>query len=179
MAVILWREKETETRQTDRQTEKEDFRLAFVVVDLWSVEDDVVVVAVAGLWYDTSRRRDASGSLGPGHTSIHLSSPSPSSMTMTMASSTRRTDILSLIHIRSDGRRPHEIRHMSCHLGALPSTNCGSALPTSACSGSALVTMGLTQVICVVRGPCDIGRRSDELPDRYDSNACSLFLFMP
>jgi hypothetical protein len=120
--------------------------------------------------------RAASGRAG--HTSIiHLSSPSPSSMTM--ASSTRRTDILSLIHIRSDGRRPHEIRHMSCHLGALPSTNCGSALPTSACSGSALVTMGLTQVICVVRGPCDIGRRNDELPDRYDSNACSLFLFMP
>jgi len=101
---------------------------------------------------------------------LHTSSITPSSMTM--ASSTRRTDILSLIHIRSDGRRPHEIRHMSCHLGALPSTNCGSALPTSACSGSALVSMGLTQVLCVVRGPCDIGRRSDELPDRYDRSAC-------
>jgi ribonuclease PH len=85
-----------------------------------------------------------------------------------MASSTRRTDILSLIHLRSDGRRPHEIRHMSCHLGALPSTtDCGSALPTSACSGSSLVTMGLTQVLCVVNGPCDVGRRSEELPDRY------------
>jgi ribonuclease PH len=85
-----------------------------------------------------------------------------------MASSTRRTDILSLIHLRSDGRRPHEIRHMSCHLGALPSTTgCGSALPTSACSGSSLVTMGLTQVLCVVKGPCDVGRRSEELPDRY------------
>lgn len=84
-----------------------------------------------------------------------------------MASSTRRTDILSLIHLRSDGRRPHEIRHMSCHLGALPSTtDCGSALPTSACSGSSLVTMGLTQVLCVVNGPCDVGRRSEELPDR-------------
>mmetsp|Transcript_15095 Transcript_15095/g.27275 ORF Transcript_15095/g.27275 Transcript_15095/m.27275 type:complete len:296 (-) Transcript_15095:257-1144(-) len=81
--------------------------------------------------------------------------------------STRRTDILSLIHLRSDGRRPHEIRHMSCHLGALPSTtDCGSALPTSACSGSSLVSMGLTQVLCVVRGPCDVGRRSEELPDR-------------
>ena len=87
-----------------------------------------------------------------------------------MASSTRRADILSLIHIRSDGRRPHEIRHMSCHLGALPSTACGSALPTSACSGSALVSMGLTQVLCTVRGPCDIGRRSDELSDRYEYN---------
>ena len=85
-----------------------------------------------------------------------------------MASSTRRTDILSLIHLRSDGRRPHEIRHMSCHLGALPSTTaCGSALPTSACSGSSLVTMGLTQVLCVVKGPCDVGRRNEELPDRY------------
>ncbi|KAL9185189.1 hypothetical protein ACHAXT_002966 [Thalassiosira profunda] len=81
--------------------------------------------------------------------------------------STRRTDILSLVHLRSDGRRPHEIRHMSCHLGALPSTTaCGSALPTSACSGSSLVSMGLTQVLCVVRGPCDVGRRSEELPDR-------------
>mmetsp|Transcript_41155 Transcript_41155/g.87700 ORF Transcript_41155/g.87700 Transcript_41155/m.87700 type:complete len:289 (-) Transcript_41155:173-1039(-) len=81
--------------------------------------------------------------------------------------STRRTDILSLIHLRSDGRRPHEIRHMSCHLGALPSTTaCGSALPTSGCSGSSLVMMGLTQVLCVVRGPCDVGRRSEELPDR-------------
>eukprot|EP00571_Detonula_confervacea_P011738 CAMPEP_0172297162 /NCGR_PEP_ID=MMETSP1058-20130122/287_1 /TAXON_ID=83371 /ORGANISM="Detonula confervacea, Strain CCMP 353" /LENGTH=285 /DNA_ID=CAMNT_0013006277 /DNA_START=16 /DNA_END=873 /DNA_ORIENTATION=+ len=81
--------------------------------------------------------------------------------------STRRTDILSLIHLRSDGRRPHEIRHMSCHLGALPSTTaCGSALPTSACSGSSLVTMGLTQVLCVVNGPCEVGRRSEELPDR-------------
>jgi exosome complex component RRP41 len=84
-----------------------------------------------------------------------------------MASSTRRTDILSLIHLRSDGRRPHEIRHMTCHLGALPSTTaCGSALPTSACSGSALVSMGLTQVLCIVKGPCDVGRRSDELSDR-------------
>ena len=82
--------------------------------------------------------------------------------------STRRTDILSLIHLRSDGRRPHEIRHMSCHLGALPSTtSCGSALPTSACSGSSLVSMGLTKVLCVVRGPCEVGRRSEELPDRY------------
>lgn len=81
--------------------------------------------------------------------------------------SNRRTDILSLIHLRSDGRRPHEIRHMSCHLGALPTTtDCGSALPTSACSGSSLVSMGLTQVLCVVRGPCDVGRRSEELPDR-------------
>ena len=74
---------------------------------------------------------------------------------------------LTLIHLRSDGRRPHEIRHMSCHLGALPSTTaCGSALPTSACSGSALVSMGLTQVLCVVRGPSDAGRRTEELPDR-------------
>ncbi|KAL7529049.1 hypothetical protein ACHAXR_002764 [Thalassiosira sp. AJA248-18] len=82
-------------------------------------------------------------------------------------SSSRRTDILSLIHLRSDGRRPHEIRHMSCHLGALPSTTaCGTALPTSACSGSSMCSMGLTQVLCVVRGPCDVGRRSEELPDR-------------
>jgi hypothetical protein len=80
--------------------------------------------------------------------------------------SLRRTDILSLIHLRSDGRRPNEIRHMTCHLGALPSTNSGSALPTSGCSGSALVSMGLTQVLCVVKGPCDVGRRSEELPDR-------------
>eukprot|EP00956_Cyclotella_meneghiniana_P042341 scaffold248425_cov73-Cyclotella_meneghiniana.AAC.1 len=83
-----------------------------------------------------------------------------------MMTSLRRTDILSLIHLRSDGRRPNEIRHMTCHLGALPSTNCGSALPTSGCSGSALVSMGLTQVLCVVRGPCDAGRRSEELSDR-------------
>ncbi|KAL7469611.1 hypothetical protein ACHAXS_009867 [Conticribra weissflogii] len=81
--------------------------------------------------------------------------------------SLRRTDILSLIHLRSDGRRPQEIRHMSCHLGALPSTSdCGSALPTSSCSGSALVSMGLTQVLAVVRGPADVTRRSEELPDR-------------
>lgn len=90
--------------------------------------------------------------------------------------SARRTDILSLIHLRSDGRRPHEIRHMSCHLGALPSTtDCGSALPTSACSGSSLVCMGLTQVLCAVRGPCDVGRRSEELPDRYD---CDFLMIM-
>ena len=82
--------------------------------------------------------------------------------------SLRRSDILSLIHLRSDGRRPHEIRHMSCHLGALPSTtDCGSALPTSACSGSAMVSMGLTQVLAVVRGPADVTRRSEESPDRY------------
>lgn len=80
--------------------------------------------------------------------------------------STRRTDILSLIHLRSDGRRPNECRKFDCHLGALPSTTCGSALPTSACSGSALVSMGLTQVLCVVRGPCEVGRRNEELPDR-------------
>lgn len=30
-----------------------------------------------------------------------------------------------------------------------------------------MVCMGLTQVLCVVRGPCDVGRRSEELPDRY------------
>ena len=81
--------------------------------------------------------------------------------------STRRTDILSLINLRNDGRRPHEIRAMNCNLGALPSTtSCGSALPTSSCSGSALVSMGLTQVLCVVRGPCEVSRRSEELPDR-------------
>ena len=56
---------------------------------------------------------------------------------------------------------------MNCNLGALPSTtSCGSALPTSSCSGSALVSMGLTQVLCVVRGPCEVSRRSEELPDR-------------
>ena len=27
--------------------------------------------------------------------------------------------------------------------------------------------MGLTKVLCVVRGPCEVGRRSEELPDRY------------
>ena len=92
---------------------------------------------------------------------------------ITTMASNRRTDILSLIHLRSDGRRPHEIRHMSCHLGALPSTtDCGSALPTSACSGSSLVSMGLTQVLCVVRGPCEVGRRSEELPDRYAYDMC-------
>lgn len=29
-----------------------------------------------------------------------------------------------------------------------------------------MVTMGLTQVLCTVRGPCEVGRRNEELPDR-------------
>jgi len=80
--------------------------------------------------------------------------------------SNRRGDILSLIHLRSDGRRPHEIRHMTCSLGALPPTASGGALPSAGCSGSAMVTLGLTKVLCSVRGPCDATRRSEELPDR-------------
>ena len=41
--------------------------------------------------------------------------------------------------------------------------------------------MGLTKVLCVVRGPCEVGRRSEELPDRYVyikclSMMCGLFI---
>lgn len=73
-------------------------------------------------------------------------------------SSLRRTDLLALSHLRNDGRKPGEIRRMTCRIG--PLTASGSA------SGSALVQMGLTVALAIVRGPGECQRRSDELPDR-------------
>eukprot|EP00978_Attheya_sp_CCMP212_P011162 scaffold27362_cov51-Attheya_sp.AAC.2 len=71
---------------------------------------------------------------------------------------TRRTDLLALSNLRNDGRRPGEIRRMRIQMGPLG--------PGGACSGSALVSMGLTTVLASVRGPTECARRSDELPDR-------------
>mmetsp|Transcript_54095 Transcript_54095/g.161948 ORF Transcript_54095/g.161948 Transcript_54095/m.161948 type:complete len:91 (-) Transcript_54095:1399-1671(-) len=72
-------------------------------------------------------------------------------------SSLRRTDLLSLAHLRNDGRKPKEIRRMKIQMGPVDPTNA---------TGSALVQMGLTTVLASVRGPIECARRSDELPDR-------------
>jgi len=73
-----------------------------------------------------------------------------------MSASIRRTDILALSNLREDGRKPHEIRRMRIQLGALK----GSF------AGSAVVEMGLTIALATVRGPLEVQRRAEELPDR-------------
>lgn len=82
-----------------------------------------------------------------------------------MTSSIRRTDILQLSSLRSDGRKPHEIRRMRIQMGpcAVATTDVDSA---GNVGGSALVEMGLTAVLATVRGPVECNRRSDELVDR-------------
>lgn len=67
----------------------------------------------------------------------------------------RRTDLLALSNLRNDGRKPHEIRRMRIQMGVMPDA-----------IGSAVVDMGLTTVLAVVRGPTECARRSDELADR-------------
>ena len=73
-----------------------------------------------------------------------------------MTSSIRRTDLLALSNLRHDGRKPHEIRRLRMQLGAAAGT----------AGGSALLEMGLTSALAVVRGPVACNRRSDELVDR-------------
>eukprot|EP01083_Nonionella_stella_P001551 4453_1 len=75
-------------------------------------------------------------------------------------SSLRRTDLLALSNLRNDGRKPNEIRRMTIEMS--PLTNSAGSNVT----GSALVQMGLTSVLCAVIGPVDCARRSDELSDR-------------
>ncbi|KAL7578420.1 hypothetical protein ACA910_012815 [Epithemia clementina (nom. ined.)] len=75
-----------------------------------------------------------------------------------MATSIRRTDLLSLSNLRNDGRRPNEIRRMRIQMGPLSAS--------ASVGGSALVEMGLTTVLAAVRGPLECVRRSDELLDR-------------
>ena len=67
-----------------------------------------------------------------------------------MGSTLRRSDLLALSNLRNDGRKPHEIRRMRIQI-----TDQG-----------ALVEMGLTTVLAMVRGPIECTRRSDEAPDR-------------
>ena len=76
-----------------------------------------------------------------------------------MGSSIRRTDILALSNLREDGRKPEEIRRMRIQMGPVSSSS-------GACGGSAVVEMGLTQVLATARGPISCTRRSDERPDR-------------
>lgn len=67
-----------------------------------------------------------------------------------MGSTLRRTDLLALSNLRNDGRKPHEIRRMRIQI-----TDQG-----------ALVEMGLTTVLAMVRGPIECNRRAEEAPDR-------------
>jgi len=73
-------------------------------------------------------------------------------------SSLRRTDLLALSNLRNDGRKPNEIRRMTIQLSPLTNSTCTN--------GSALLQMGLTTVLCVVVGPLDCVRRSDEMADK-------------
>jgi exosome complex component RRP41 len=75
-----------------------------------------------------------------------------------MSNSIRRTDILALSNLRTDGRKPHETRRMRIQMGAL--------LSDPSVGGSALVEMGMTVALATVSGPMECQRRSDELPDR-------------
>jgi exosome complex component RRP41 len=75
-----------------------------------------------------------------------------------MSNSIRRTDILALSNLRTDGRKPHETRRMRIQMGAL--------LSDPSVGGSALVEMGMTVALATVSGPMECQRRSDELVDR-------------
>ena len=76
------------------------------------------------------------------------------------SSSLRRADLLSLSNLRSDGRKPSELRRLRVHLGCIQDTG------TAVCGGAAIIEMGLTMVVATVRGPLDCTRRSDEIHDR-------------
>lgn len=73
-----------------------------------------------------------------------------------MASVLRRADLLTLSNLRNDGRKPHEIRRIRIQMGVVAENN----------GGSAVVEMGLTTVLAMVRGPIECSRRSDEISDR-------------
>mmetsp|Transcript_5164 Transcript_5164/g.7476 ORF Transcript_5164/g.7476 Transcript_5164/m.7476 type:complete len:276 (+) Transcript_5164:119-946(+) len=73
-----------------------------------------------------------------------------------MASVLRRADLLTLSNLRNDGRKPHEIRRIRIQMGAVAENS----------GGSAVVEMGLTTVLAMVRGPIECSRRSDEISDR-------------
>ncbi len=45
-------------------------------------------------------------------------------------------DFISMAGLRPDGRRPHEIRHLRCRVGVVPSAD-----------GSAYLEMGQTKVV--------------------------------
>eukprot|EP00586_Coscinodiscus_wailesii_P000333 CAMPEP_0172485574 /NCGR_PEP_ID=MMETSP1066-20121228/13653_1 /TAXON_ID=671091 /ORGANISM="Coscinodiscus wailesii, Strain CCMP2513" /LENGTH=265 /DNA_ID=CAMNT_0013250907 /DNA_START=98 /DNA_END=895 /DNA_ORIENTATION=- len=70
--------------------------------------------------------------------------------------SLRRTDLLTLSHLRNDGRAPNEIRHVKIQISPLPQTS----------SGSALVHMGLTAALASATGPAECQRASSQLSDR-------------
>mmetsp|Transcript_20692 Transcript_20692/g.50626 ORF Transcript_20692/g.50626 Transcript_20692/m.50626 type:complete len:171 (+) Transcript_20692:59-571(+) len=67
----------------------------------------------------------------------------------------RRPDFLSLDGLRSDGRRPHEVRRVRCQLGTLAKAD-----------GSAYYEHGNTQVMVAVYGPRDVTQRARSLHDR-------------
>lgn len=64
-------------------------------------------------------------------------------------------EIISPEGLRADGRRPAEVRQISCELGQF-----------SRSDGSAVFEMGNTKVIASVYGPVQCPRRSDSLHDR-------------
>ncbi|MCJ1309453.1 Exosome non-catalytic core component [Agyrium rufum] len=59
------------------------------------------------------------------------------------------TSIYSLAHLRLDGRRWNELRHLSASISTQPSA-----------SGSSLLTLGNTRVLCTVTGPTEAPRRA-------------------
>lgn len=75
-----------------------------------------------------------------------------------MSSSIRRTDLLALASLRADGRLSNEIRTIQVRLGYV--TSSGST------SGSALLKVGLTTVLCSIHGPADCERQSDQNPTK-------------
>ncbi len=77
---------------------------------------------------------------------------------LSSSASLRRTDLLTLCNLRTDGRKPNELRKLSIQLS--PLSHCNHV------SGSALISMGLTMALAVVSGPMDCPRKSDELADR-------------
>jgi len=81
----------------------------------------------------------------------------------------RRADLLTLCHLRTDGRKPNELRKISIQLSPLSHSN--------HVSGSALFSMGLTMALAVVSGPMDCPRKSDELPDRLVFMMHAIFRF--
>ncbi|GAX81482.1 hypothetical protein CEUSTIGMA_g8911.t1 [Chlamydomonas eustigma] len=64
-------------------------------------------------------------------------------------------EFLSPEGLRLDGRRPRELRRLSCQLDVLANAD-----------GSAIFEMGNTKVLAAVFGPREVERRSDRLEDR-------------
>lgn len=62
---------------------------------------------------------------------------------------------VSLAGLRTDGRRPHELRRLRCSLGTNPHAD-----------GSASLEQGQTQVLAIVHGPHEPTRRSEALHDK-------------